>query len=103
MVPQDGQLAGLGLAQQVRVDARIRAGDEQRLGPLPLGQPLVEPPSGSEDVLPELVDAFDALLHLSTGPRHVFSSLKPTLRRGARPPPGKASHDDGDQNGLIPD
>ncbi len=53
----DEQLAGDGLRQQAGVDARVRAGDEERIGALTHGQFLEEFAAAGIDVALELGDA----------------------------------------------
>src|SRR5262249_44238183 len=69
-IPQDEKLARLGLRQQVRVDARVRAGDEEHRGRLTLAELVEEFFLGAEDVLLELADALDELGHTPATTRH---------------------------------
>jgi len=62
-VAQDEQVAGLRLGDEIRVDPGVRAGDEQRVRFLPLGQLLEQILQRSETVLLELMDALDQALH----------------------------------------
>ena len=59
------QLARLCLSQSARIDARVRAGDEQGLRFLAFGQRLEELPISAERVSLELVDSLNELLHSS--------------------------------------
>jgi hypothetical protein len=67
-VAHDEELARRCVGEEVRHHARVRAGDEQRLGPLPfVREPLEELAVAREVVLLELVNAVDELLHPPTG------------------------------------
>jgi hypothetical protein len=62
-VSQNEQLTRLGLRQQIRIDARIRTGDEQGQWMLAVNQLCKQALLGAEDSALELVNTFDKLLH----------------------------------------
>ena len=62
-IAKDEQLAGLGLGDEIRVDAGVGAGDEQGEGILPLRQALEQMSLGTEDVGLKVVYAVDEPLH----------------------------------------
>ena len=62
-VAKDEQVARLRAGQQVRVNAGVRAGDEQRVGVLPLRQRLKQPLQRTEVLILELVNALNQFLH----------------------------------------
>src|SRR5262249_54742930 len=62
-VAQDEQLAGVGLRDQVRVDARVGTGDKQGVGLLPFRQALKQLALRAENRRLEMVDALNQFLH----------------------------------------
>jgi hypothetical protein len=62
-VSHDEKLAGPGLREQIWVDARVGASDEERFGRLPTRESSEELLVGTKDFLVETVDAFDELVH----------------------------------------
>jgi hypothetical protein len=62
-IAQDEQLTGFRVGYEIRIDARVGAGNEQSYRLLALGQPLEQPQLGRKYVLPEMVHAFDKCLH----------------------------------------
>src|SRR5262249_2588228 len=62
-VAQDEQLAGIGLGDQVRVDARVGAGDEQDLRALFAGQAFKQFTLAAEDGRLEVMNSLHELLH----------------------------------------
>ena len=62
-VAQDEQVAGKRLRDQVRVDARVRAGDEEGFRLLPLHEPPEEVALRAEHAALEAMDALDEVSH----------------------------------------
>ena len=62
-VAMDEEVAGIGLRDQVRIHARVAAGDEQGQGRLSVGEPLVEVLMLGKNGALEVMDAVDELLH----------------------------------------
>jgi hypothetical protein len=84
-VAEDEQVAGARAGQQVGIDPRVRAGDEQRLRALPVGELREQSPQGTEVLRLELVDAVDEVLHAAGhGALGVGSALRTSRVHGSR-------------------